>query len=331
MTSIGKLRGLQRTTTREGFFTLCAIDHLSDFQILIDPDPSRVDYETTVAGKASIVRSLRDSVSGFLLDPRYSFAQAIQSGTVPGQTGLMVSLEEDGYLGANTERATRMREKWGVEKAKLAGADVVKLLWFYRPESAQASVQRELVQRLAEECERWDIALVVEPIWHPLDGEDVQTEQWQRDRVAGIVSSGRLAVELGADVLKTEFPGYLRGTGGVDLAREALREIDSSISVPWVLLSAGVGFDEFCDQVVEAGQAGSSGYLVGRSVWSDAVRAQGTENEQAEVDMARERLDKLSGLIAANGHPFLPTDAVSSVADGWYRDYASFAEIEAVR
>lgn len=322
MTSIGKLRGLQRTTTNDGFFTLCAIDHLSDFQVLLDPDPATVDYPTTVAGKASLVRDLGDAVSGFLLDPRYSFAQAVSAGLVDGDTGLMVSLEEDGYLGADTERGTRMRDDWGVRKAKLAGADVVKLLWFYRPESSAAARQRDLLERLVADCAAWDIALVVEPIWHPLEGEDPASDAWRMRRIEGIVESGLLAVRLGADVLKTEFPGYLRGPGGAERAREALTAIDAGIEVPWVLLSAGVGFDEFCDQVAEAGRAGSAGYLVGRSVWSEAVRAQGTPRAAEEVAAAAERLERLSDVIRENGRPFLPSGAPGAVADGWYAEYA---------
>lgn len=319
--TIGKLRGLQRTTTEEGFFTLCAVDHLSDFQILINPDPSTVDYETTVTGKAKLIEAVKGAVSGFLLDPRYSYAQAIRSGALGGDLGLMVSLEEDGYLGSDTARRTNMRQSWGVRKAKLSGADAVKLLWFYRPESPYAAAQRDLVQGLVEQCRQWDIALVVEPIWHPLEGEDATTEAWKLRRIDGIVESGKLAVELGTDVLKTEFPGYVNGPGGQHRAAEALAEIGRAIEVPWVLLSAGVGFDEFCDQVVESGKAGASGYLVGRSVWSEAVKANGTATHATAIADATARLNRLSSLIREHGQPFLATEPATDVPDGWYQRY----------
>src|SRR5271157_1197638 len=43
----GKLRSIQRVTTPDGFFLICALDHLSDFQELLDPDPKTVDYFLT--------------------------------------------------------------------------------------------------------------------------------------------------------------------------------------------------------------------------------------------------------------------------------------------
>ena len=43
----GKMRSLQRVTSSDGFFLICALDHLSDFQELLDPDPETVDYQRT--------------------------------------------------------------------------------------------------------------------------------------------------------------------------------------------------------------------------------------------------------------------------------------------
>ena len=322
---LGKVRSLRRSTDDAGFFTLCAIDHLSDFQILINDDPSAVSYEDTVAGKHRLIANLGDSVSGFLVDPRYSYAQSVLTDAIGSTSGVMVSLEEDGYLGDATDRATRMRPDWSVRQAKLAGADVAKLLWFYRPESSFAAQQRDLVSSLAEQAAEWAIPLVVEPIWHPLAGEDPTSDAWKEARINGIVESGKLAVELGSDVLKTEFPGYLRGPGGVARAEEALAELDASITVPWVILSAGVEFGEFTDQVELSSKAGASGWLAGRSIWREAGTATTEDAWNEGLQLAKDRLGTLSGVTHQYARPFLPNEAVESVPNGWYENYHAVA------
>jgi tagatose 1,6-diphosphate aldolase len=90
----GKLRSLQRVTTADGLFLICALDHLSDFQELLDPDPKTVDYRRTCEAKIALVRSLASECSAFLLDARYGLAQAIASGALPGSVGLMASIED---------------------------------------------------------------------------------------------------------------------------------------------------------------------------------------------------------------------------------------------
>jgi tagatose 1,6-diphosphate aldolase len=320
-TDLGKIRSLRRSTNAAGFFTLCAIDHLSDFQILLHEDPSQVSYEATVAGKHRLIANLGESVSGFLVDPRYSYAQSVLSDAIGSSSGVMVSLEEDGYLGDATDRATRMRPDWSVRQAKLAGADVAKMLWFYRPESSYAAQQRDLVSSLAEQAAEWAIPLVVEPIWHPLAGEDPTSEAWKEARIDGIVESGKLAVELGSDVLKTEFPGYLRSAGGVERAEQALAELDSSINVPWVILSAGVEFSEFTDQVELSSKAGASGWLAGRSIWREAGSAKTQDAWESGLELARTRLAALTTVTHQYARPFRPSESTESVPNGWYEAY----------
>src|ERR1700738_5725550 len=84
----GKLRSIQRVTTPDGFFLVWALDHLSAFQELLDPDPKTVDYRRTGDAKIELIRSLASECSGFLLDARFGLAQAIASGALSGSCGL---------------------------------------------------------------------------------------------------------------------------------------------------------------------------------------------------------------------------------------------------
>jgi tagatose-1,6-bisphosphate aldolase len=168
----GKARSLQRVTSADGFFLICALDHLSDFQQLLAPDPAMVDYAKTVAAKLELIRVLAPEVSAFLLDARFGLAPAILSRALPGNVGLMASIEDEDYQHAPGARRTRLRAHWGTKQIKLLGADVCKLLWFYRPDAPTAEHQRQVVTQLVDECRGLSLPLVVEPIWYPLVGED---------------------------------------------------------------------------------------------------------------------------------------------------------------
>ena len=218
-----------------------------------------------------LIRVLAPEVSAFLLDARFGLAQAILSRALPGRVGLMASIEDEDYRHAPGARRTRLREHWGTRQLKLIGADVGKLLWFYRPDAPSAAHQRRVVEQLVAECRDLSLPLVVEPIWYALDGEDTASSAWRRRRVDGIIESAHVAAELGVDMLKVEFPGDVGSEEGRDAAAEACARLDAAVEVPWVILSAGVGYADFKRQVEIASAAGGSGFPAGRSIWRDAV------------------------------------------------------------
>src|SRR6516162_8413291 len=182
----GKMRSLQRVTSSDGFFLICALDHLSDFQELLAPDPGAVTYQQTGEAKIELIRALAPACSAFLLDARYGLAQAIASRALPGSVGLMASIEDEDYKPVSATRKTRFRENWSTRQMKLLGVDVCKLLWFYRPDSTVAEHQRQVLLSLVAECAKLSLPLVVEPIWYPLEGEDPRDGAWKSRRVDGI-------------------------------------------------------------------------------------------------------------------------------------------------
>jgi tagatose 1,6-diphosphate aldolase len=318
----GKARSLQRVTSADGFFLICALDHLSDFQQLLAPDPATVDYAKTVAAKLELIRALAPEVTAFLLDVRFALAQAIFSRALPGSVGLMASIEDEDYRHAPGARRTRLREDWGTQQIKLIGADVCKLLWFYRPDAPTAAHQRQVVAQLVAECRDLSLPLVVEPIWYALDGEDTASSAWRRRRIDGIIESAHVAAQLGVDMLKVEFPGDVGSAEGRDAAAEACARLDAGVEVPWVILSAGVGYDDFKRQVEIASAAGGSGFLAGRSIWRDAVSVHDPERRRLAARQAAARLAELAAITRAVGRPFRPAlegqDLISAVAEDWY-------------
>lgn len=319
----GKVRGLQRVTSSDGYFLICALDHLSDFQELIGAE--RSDYGRTVEVKLELVRELSPVVSAFLLDAHFGLAQAILSRSLPGHVGLMASVEDEGYEREGGSRVSRMRAGWGVRKIKLIGADVCKLLWFYRPDAPTAEPQRRLVRDLVQQCADLSLPLVVEPIWHPLEGEDGTGAEWRARRVEGIIASAHEASAMGVDMLKVEFPGDVDSPEAQEAALAACGRLDAGIDVPWVILSAGVGYDDFRKQVELACRAGASGFLAGRSIWRDAAVTRDDSSRAGAVGLALDRLSELAGLTRRHGRPYTPAiggpSLLAAAPEHWYREW----------
>lgn len=322
---LGKLRSFQRVTSPDGFFLICALDHLSDFQELLDPDPTTVDYQRTGDAKVNLIRALAPECSAFLLDARFGLAQAIASRALPGSVGLMASIEDEDYKPPTATRKTRFREYWGLKQMKLLGVDVCKLLWFYRPDNDVAEHQREIIRTLVRECAEFSLPLVVEPIWYPLEGEDPKSEAWKQRRVRGIVEGAHEVNALGADMLKVEFPGYVETEEGKAQALEACKRLNDGLNVPWVILSAGVGYEHFRTQVELSCRAGASGFLAGRSIWRDAASTHDPRKREAAAKGAASRLAELGAVTRRYGKPFAPRLEGEALArafpEFWYTDW----------
>jgi tagatose 1,6-diphosphate aldolase len=327
----GKIRGLQRVTSPDGFFLICALDHLSDFAELLAPDPATVSFADVVAAKDAVLRAVAPEVSAMLLDPLYALGHLVATGAVPGHVGLLSSVEDEDYRIPPGDRRTRLRDGWGTAKIQRSGADMAKLLWFYRPDGTPevAEHQRALVAGLVAECRELSLPLVVEPIWYPLPGEDADSPEWKRSRVDGIIASAIEAERLGVDMLKVEFPGYVDTADGRERATSACKELDAAVGVPWVILSAGVGYQDFKTQVQISCAAGASGYLAGRSIWRDAVSTHEPAARAAAIDAAVARLAELNAITRANGRPFDPAASMAAVLAAlppeWYRDWEAGA------
>ncbi|MGP6170777.1 tagatose 1,6-diphosphate aldolase [Microbacterium sp. A204] len=321
----GKYRGMQQVTSEAGFFEVCAVDHLADFAKLLDPDPTAVPMAEIVQAKSELIAALAPHASAVLLDAQYGL-QSVAAGVVPRETGIILAVEEETYAAPSSPRVSSMRSGWDAQKIVRAGAGMAKLLWFYRPDLDQdvAQRQRELLVRVQAECDAVSLPLVVEPIWYPVAGEDARDAQWQHDRVEGIIAAAGEASQYGADLLKVEFPGAVDSPEQIDRAIDACQRVDAAISVPWVLLSAGVGFDDFALQLEIAAQAGASGYMAGRSVWRDAVSRDAHARESG-IAPAVAKLDRLREITRAHARPFHPAVSVAQASqampEGWYETW----------
>ncbi len=311
--TIGKLRGLQQISSKRGTFTALALDHR---QNLRKANPLFNDDSELSRFKLDVTSALASYGTAVLLDPEVSAAQAVAQGVIPNNVGLVVAVEATGYTGGATARHAQIIPGWSVEKAKRMGASAVKLLVYYHPDSPTAKEIEDFTARVAEDCIKHDLALMLEPLSYSLDADKKLSSDEKRYVV---IETARRLTPLNVDILKAEFP--LDGTE-TDESKwaDACKEISAASIAPWILLSAAVNYDTFTKQVIAACQSGASGIAVGRAVWKEAVTLNGEERMKFLQTVARQRISRLTSLCHALAKPFHDFYSADASFD-WYKTY----------
>ena len=320
----GKVRALRATANDKGLFTILAADHRDSLKVMINPDDmNAVSADVVTQIKLDICREIVPLASGTLLDPIYGGPQAIMTGALPRGLGWISSIEDQGYLGDPYKPQTPMLNGWGIEKAKRLGATGVKILMKYHPDSGEvAKKQEELIRAVLAEGHRYEIPLFLEPIIYPLDPEmPYKSAEFAAQRRDLIVRTAKVFSDIGADVLKMEFP--IDAAFNMDEGEwaDACAELNSVVSVPWALLSAGVTHEVFRKQVQIACENGCSGFLVGRSVWREAVALQGEERLAFLQTDGRNRFQELVNIANAYGTPWTDHYELPVIDENWYYTY----------
>jgi fructose-bisphosphate aldolase, class I len=158
-----------------------------------------------------------------------------------------------------------------VEDAVRLGADAVGYtLYVGSPRQDTDLVQLRDVRR---DCDRFGMPLV---IWAYPRGRDIEGKGG-RDSFYAIDYAARLAMEMGADVVKLNFPKFSDKDGDspapyneMDVsAEEAVRQIVESAGRSLVVLSGGSRTDDetVLNYTRTIMQAGGTGVIFGRNVW----------------------------------------------------------------
>lgn len=323
---LGTIRRLQRISDADGFFRVAAIDHPENYLALFDRDLTRVGFGEVVKSKLELIEGMAGHCTAVLVDPVWSFGQAVLTGAVPGTVGLISGLERLAYSPEGFGTETLLRERWTVPVLSRLGADAAKLVVFYRAELGEvAERQHALVRELVERCREAELPLVVEPLWYPLEHEDVGDVAVRRARASAIVNAAGVFARLGPDVMKVEFPGDLDDGPAQDAAAERCAELDAAVDVPWVLLSSSATFAQFRRQLEIASAAGASGFMAGRAIWGDAVGRFDAPRRRAGVESACARLDELRDVVRAHGRPWRTPPSVQAAIEAlpadWHETY----------
>lgn len=138
-----------------------------------------------------------------------------------------------------------------VRRAAALGADAVKLLMVWDVPSAEQAATTRRIASVIDEAARWEIPVMVEPttLRMPRGERAVELE----------AHAARIAMELGADIIKIAYPG----------SASAMKSLKDELGLPIVILG-GPRTSTAADlirTVGEAVSAGADGIVIGRQVW----------------------------------------------------------------
>ena len=228
-----------------------------------------------------------------MLEPEFSLPQVIDAGAIKGSQGFMAALEAQGYMQDPWAGPTQMLDGWTARDAKMMGASAAKLLLPYSPDRPEhAEAQRAVVVDTAAACAELDLALLVEP-----DAFGMENER----RPEIVLETVRQLTDLPIDIMKMEFPGNPDDPDGWG---DACAAIDEVCRQPWVLLSSGVTFEAYRDQLAVAYANGCSGFTGGRAVWRPATNAAPVDRAAAISGTVSEQFAELRALTVSTATPW---------------------------
>jgi tagatose 1,6-diphosphate aldolase len=325
----GKLRGLQRISNPNGTLTMVATDQNSSMISMMKKATGKEpSYNEVADAKVMLSRALSPHCSGLLVDGYYGYASTVAAFAVPASTGLLIRVEKSG---AEKNKAGapcgEVEPGWGVAKIKRCGADAVKLLAQFEPgEFDSAERNFEFTRQISEECARHDILFLLEPLHFPYNGEDAKSESVLRRKAKTVIDSAKFLSRL-CDVYKAEFPGTLGFETDSQLV-DNLKKLNDACPKPWVLLSAGVDYDQYKKQVEMAMKAGASGVLGGRAFWKEFFTYPTPAERQKFAETECVRRVKETDAIVRSSTPWFAKYGLSiedlhgmRAAEGWHARY----------
>jgi tagatose 1,6-diphosphate aldolase len=335
----GKLRGLQRISNPNGTLTMLALDQNSSMidmaqKALKDQGQDREPtYDEIVEAKLDMMRQMAPAASGVLIDAYYGAWSAIASEAIPPDKGMLVRVEKSGgpknKVGAPL---VAIEPGWSVEKIKLMGADAVKLLAPFEPgEPDSAEHQLRMIEQIHDECRRFDILMLLEPVAFPFNGEKKTDASFIARKAETVIESAR-QLSRHCDVYKAEFPGTLGHDSEKQLA-DNLEALSAASERPWVLLSAGVDYPDYFKQVQMAMECGASGVLGGRAFWKEYFLQDGEDaRTRFAATTGLRRVAEVDAVVREHATPWfarygLSRDDLTTIraAEGWHVRYASHA------
>lgn len=247
---------------------------------------STVADSEMVEFKSEAARVLSPHASAMLVDREFALDTVVNEGCLaPGCTLIASADQFHPGNGIPVDRVTIDYDS-APEHAREIGAKAMKLLVLWRADES-ASERRDMVGEFVSRCHAEGLLAIIEPVVRPPRAEA------EFDREQAILQAASELGECSADLYKAEMP--LGGVGSDRELYEACSELNSRLSIPWVILSSGVNPDLFPNAVRQAVRAGAAGFLAGRAVWSCALPL--TNFTAALADLAVPRLIRLGQIV----------------------------------
>ncbi len=333
----GKLRGLQRICNDNGTLTMVATDQNSSMISMLKDSFKKLEgkereptYDEMVLAKNTLTRALAPHASAILVDGYYGVCNAIATMNLPRNSGLLVRVEKSGSDKNKAGAPCGLFEPGlGVRKIKQMGCDAVKLLAPFEPtEPGSSEHQFHFVKQVYDECQKYDILMLLETVAFPYGGEKKDDKKYKDRKAETVIESARQLSHF-CDIYKAEFPGWL-GIDSESTLKSNLKALNEASERPWVLLSAGVDYPDYVKQVQLAMECGASGILGGRAFWKEYfLQGDQAAREKFAMTESAGRVKELASIVYNKATPWfkwygLTMEQISQVyvAEGWHFRYS---------
>lgn len=246
------------------------------------PDDDMTKFKLAVAGV------LGEHASGFLIDRTYGFDQVLADRMLPPTCGLILAadrLRHPPEGGPVVE--TSIDEGINPVHVRERGVRALKLLVVWRAD-ANRDKRLAMAAEFVRRCTAAGLLSILEGVVRPTSDHDFDQQQ--------IEAAGELGA-LRPSLYKAQVPR--RGVDPVAVGRVCER-ISSAVPGPWVILSQGVSIEDFPAALRTACDAGASGFLAGRAIWSDTLVDPTPLLRARAVD----RLKRLAELVDSSARPW---------------------------
>ncbi|MDT0143159.1 aldolase [Microbacterium sp. PRC9] len=261
-----------------GTFAMLAIDQRESLRAMIAAgsptatatDQDLVDFKTTAS------RLLTPYATAVLLDRAYGLPAAAVAACPVILAADILHQEPGGPVtGASLDEGVNP------ELVSSVGAAALKMLVPWLPDARDEAIA--LSAAFMDLCRAAGVPGIVEGVVRPADIASWSDER----RDAALVQAAKDLAVTGPDLYKAEIPSY--GRGPATVITEVSARITNVLDCPWVVLSSGVTADDFPAAVAACLDGGAEGFLAGRAVWADALRADETDAFLAAESTARLR------------------------------------------
>lgn len=281
---------VQKLQTPTGHYAMLALDQRESMRGMFGrlADGAFVGDDALRTFKRQAIATLSPYASAVLIDRPFGLGSSRPAELAP-DAGLIVAIDVLHQVPGEDISHITFDDLVTVELLRQVGADAIKLLVLWHPQSGKAE-RAELVERAMNRAAEAGVATLIEGIVGP---EPDKSWAGEAERHDAILACAQELVAYSPDIYKAQVPGYTPG----DLSEVAAQsKLMSAIVVrDWVVLSNGVERDHFAQAVAQATLGGASGFLAGRAIWADAV----PEDDPAEAlrDRSIGRLKALTAIV----------------------------------
>ncbi|ENS5407916.1 sulfofructosephosphate aldolase [Salmonella enterica] len=257
-------------TRASGGFAMLAVDQREAMRLMFAAAGAKTPVADSVLTdfKVNAAKILSPYASAVLLDQQFCYRQAVEQNAVAKSCAMIVAADD--FIPGNGIPVDNVviDKKINAQAVKRDGAKALKLLVLWRSDE-DAQQRLDMVKEFNELCHSNGLLSIIEPVVRPPRCGD------KFDREQAIIDAAKELGDSDADLYKVEMPLY--GKGARSDLLTASQRLNGHINMPWVILSSGVDEKLFPCAVRVAMEAGASGFLAGRAVWSSVIGLPDTE------------------------------------------------------